>query len=117
MRAAVQAGSGEVIITGGQTVNLSFASSGINWTASSDQPFVTVAPASGTGNGGFTVNHVAPQTPPANRTGRVGRPEVVQPGLPYRLTRGCWANLHQLQARHQVRPQRAASLGCMATRR
>jgi hypothetical protein len=46
----------EVIITGGQTVNLSFASSGVNWTASSDQPFVVVSPASGTGNSSFTVS-------------------------------------------------------------
>jgi hypothetical protein len=46
----------EVIITGGQTVNLSFASSGVNWTASSDQPFVVVSPASGTGNTSFTVS-------------------------------------------------------------
>ncbi len=46
----------EVIITGGQTVNLSFASSGVNWSATSDQPFVVVQPASGTGNSSFTVS-------------------------------------------------------------
>jgi hypothetical protein len=46
----------QVIITGGQTVNLSFASSGVSWSASSDQPFVVVSPASGTGSGRFTVS-------------------------------------------------------------
>jgi hypothetical protein len=46
----------EVVITAGQTLNLSFASAGVNWTASSDQPFVVVSPASGTGNSSFTVS-------------------------------------------------------------
>jgi hypothetical protein len=48
--------SGTPIISSAQQVSLSFAVTGVNWTATSDQPFVVVSPASGTGSRNFTVS-------------------------------------------------------------
>ncbi len=54
------------LVTDPQVIAVS-ATGTINWTATSDKAFVTISPAAGTGNGGFTITVNGPATP-ANST-------------------------------------------------
>ena len=86
-------GSGGGMITAPQSVTVSFSNSAkLSWTASSNQPNVTVSPSSGTGTGSFQVT--ARPGPGAvvtvTATGATNSPQQIQvnfanatPGVPY----------------------------------
>jgi hypothetical protein len=55
-RFSLNFGASGSLVTGPQTITVNFAGPGVAWTASSNQPTITVSPGSGIGNGAFQVS-------------------------------------------------------------
>jgi len=89
-RAKLNFGIGNGLITSPQTVHVSIAA-GVSWSASSNQPNITVSPSSGTGNGTFQVTASAGPggVITVSSSGASGTPQVqvnvtaVTPGTPF----------------------------------